>query len=251
MQNPDAPSASQILELAKSHVRPRKTLLEVAKEKAKAKEESVKKAEKNKSPPPAKDIPLDVKKLVMLTLVVPFLNTSGTYNLLGFNYRDGNAAKAEAIQKKLLIEHRFHPGWRGGQTVLLEPSEAAFAMFGIPPMFQNPGFIHRYMQQYICKAMTERGYKATPEKLVKGKRVDVVLEKDEKTTAIEIANTEKYELVNIEKNIQVGFRNVVVIGKDKQVIAAVRAKIQASFSEKVASQVIVCNLADFIDKHSR
>ena len=250
MRNTDSPSASQILELAKSHVRPRKTLLEVAKEKAKAKEENAKKAEKNRSPPPAKDIPLDVKKLVMLTLVVPFLNTSGTYELLGFNYRDGNNAKSEAIQKKLLIEHRFHPGWRGGQTVLLEPSEAAAEMFGMPSMFQNPGFIHRYMQQYICKAMSDRGYKATPEKLVKKKRVDVVIEGNKENLAIEIANTEKYELVNIKKDIQAGFDKVFIIGRDRKVIAAVRAKIQASFSEKVASQVIVCNLAEFIDKHS-
>ena len=169
MRKHDSPSAPQILELAKSHFKPRKHLVEMAKERAKAMEESAKKAEKNKSPP-AKDIPLDVKKLVMIVLVAPFLSVSQYYDLLNYNYRQANEAKNQAVKLKLLIEHRFHPGWRGGQTVLLEPSEAAAAMFGIPSMFGNPGFIHRYMQQYICKAMTERGYKATPEKLVKKKK---------------------------------------------------------------------------------
>ena len=191
-----------------------------------------------------------MRKLVMLTLVVPFLNTSGYYDLLGLNYRDGNSAKSDAIEKKLLIEHRIHTGKRGGQSVLIEPSRASFLQFGMEPQYENPGFLHRYLQHQVKVAMTARGYSVSVEKSIKGKSIDVVLESDQETIAVEIAVSDAHEVENLTKDLRVGADKVFIICLDKKVLTAVTKKIQSAFNNDILSKVTVSNLAEFIDKFS-
>ena len=95
--------------------------------------------------------------------------------------------------------------------------------------------------------MTAQGFKATLEKCVKGKNIDVVLESDSERLAVEVAVTDKHEIVNIRKDILAGFDEVVIIGKDRKVVAAVRKRITAAFDSDVLSKVRCCVLADFID----
>ncbi len=231
--------ASDILEMAKQHSKPRVSLSTVAKVRAEEKQQN--------APEPASDVRNDVKRLVMLTIAVPFLSTSGYYDLLDLNYREGNAAKAEGIKKKLIVQHSFHSGRRGGKSVLLEPSKTAFATFKMPSTYENPGFLHRYLQNQVKEAMTAQGFKATLEKCVRGKNIDVVLEREGDKVAVEIAVTDKHEIVNIRKDILVGFDEVVVIGKDRKVVAAVKKRITVAFNSDILSKVRCCVLADFID----
>ena len=236
-------SPSDILRMAREHCKPRISLVRMAESKV-GKAKKPEQAKRNSGP----DIDQNTRKLVMLTISSPFLNTSGYYDLLDLNYRKGNAAKNEAIRKKLLTQHRFHSGRRGGQAVLLEPSATAFAMFKLPPVYENPGFLHRYLQHQVKETMTKQGFRATLEKSVKGKSIDVVLERDSEKVAVEIAVTDKHELVNIRKDIfQSGFKRVVIIGKDKKVVAAVEKKMNSAFDSDVLSKVRCCVLADFID----
>jgi len=96
--------------------------------------------------------------------------------------------------------------------------------------------------------MTANGYKATIEKEVNGKNVDVVLEKDKESIAVEIAVTDKHEIVNVRKDIfKAGFSKVVIIGKDKNVVLAVKKKLGAEFGTDILSKVTCCLLSDFID----
>ncbi len=240
---PDASAssvASDILEMAKQHCKPRVSLSTVAKARAEEKQQN--------TPAPVVDIHHNAKRLVMLTIAVPFLSSSGYYDLLGINYREGNAAKAEAISKGLIVQHSYHSGRKGGKSVLLEPSKAAFATFKMPSEYENPGFLHRYLQHQVKEAMTAQGFKATLEKSVKGKNIDVVLEREGEKMAVEIAVTDRHELVNVRKNIfQAGFDKVVIIGKDRKVVAAVKKRITAAFGSDVVAKVRCCVLADFID----
>ena len=189
-----SPSASDILTMAKQHCKPRVSLATVAKAKAE-------KIQQN-TPEPVSDIHYDAKRLVMLIIAVPFLSTTNYYELLALNYRNGNAAKTEGIKKKLIIQHSFHSGRKGGKSVLLEPSAAAFAAFKVPPMYEKPGFLHRYIQHQVKESMTAQGYKATLEKSVKGKNVDVVLERGNEKIAVEIAVTDRHEVVNVRKDLE-------------------------------------------------
>ena len=232
--------ASEILAMAKEHCRPRVSLASVAKARAEKTQQT--------APAPVSDFHCNAKRLVMLIIAVPSLSTSSYYDLLGLNYREGNAAKTEGIKKKLLIQHNFHSGRRGGKSVLLEPSKTAFATFGMASMYEKPGFLHRYLQHQVKEAMTAQGYKATLEKSVKGKNVDVVLGREGERIAVEIAVTARHEVVNVRKNIfKAGFQSVVIICKDKKVLEAVGKKLIAAFDDDVLSKVRCCLLADFID----
>ncbi len=120
---PDASAssvASDILEMAKQHSKPRVSLSTIAKARAEEKQQS--------TPAPVVDIHHNAKRVVMFTIAVPFLSTSECYNLLGLNYREGNAAKAEAISKGLIVQHSYHSGKKGGKSVLLEPSNTHFGL---------------------------------------------------------------------------------------------------------------------------
>jgi len=238
-------SASGIMEIAESHIRPRRSFAQVAKaQMAKAR---AKQSDQDNSVS-ARDMLMNAKKLLMLIIVVPFLPISRYYDLLGLNYREGNTAKNSAIQKKLLLQHDFHSGRRGGKIVLAEPTGAAFAMFKLPPMFENPGYMHIYLQDSVKGPMTAQGWKVSIEKCVNGKNIDVVLERDNERVAVEIAVTDKHEVINVRKDIfQAGFDRVVIIGKDRKTVSAVGNKICAAFSIDILSKVRCCVLADFID----
>jgi len=239
--------ASNILEAAKHGSKPRVSLAQVAKARAEAAEARTSESEQENSST-AGDILINVRKLLMLIIVVPFLPISRYYDLLGQNYREGNTAKNSAIQKKLLIQHNFHSGKRGGKIVLLEPTRAAFAMFQLPPMYDNPGFIHRYLQHSVKEPMAAQGWKVSIEKCVNGKNIDLVLERDNERVAVEIAVTDKHEVINVRKDIfQAGFDRVVIIGKDRKTVSAVEKKISAAFGNDILSKVRCCVLADFID----
>ncbi|MFC1716570.1 hypothetical protein ACFL6S_23080 [Candidatus Poribacteria bacterium] len=231
--------AREILEEAKRHCKPRVSLSTVAKERVDKTQQT--------APEPVSNVQYDAKRLAMLMITVPFLSTSNYYDLLSFNYREGNAAKTEGIKKKLIIQHNFHSGRRGGKSVLLEPSKAAFVTFKMPSMYENPGFLHQYLQHKVKEAMTAQGYKATLEKSIKGKNVDVVLERDSEKIAVEIAVTPKHEVVNVRKDVLAGFSRIVIIGKDRKVVEAVKKKLSAAFDSDVLSKVRCCVLADFID----
>jgi len=231
--------ASDILEMAKKHCKPRVSLSTVAKARAEEKQQN--------TPASVVDIHHNAKRVVMLTIAVPFLSSSRCYDLLGLNYREGNAAKAEAISKGLIVQHSYHSGKKGGKSVLLEPSKAAFATFKMPSTYENPGFLHQYLQHRVKEAMTAQWFKATLEKSVNGKNIDVVLEREGEKTAVEIAVTDRHEVVNVRKDIfQAGFDKVVIIGKDRKVVAAVKKRITAAFDSDVVAKVRCCVLADVI-----
>ena len=196
-------------------------------------------------------MPLNVRKLVMVTLVVPFQSVSQYYKLTNLNYRGGNDAKNDAIKLNLIKQVEFHSGRRGGKTVLIAPTKPAFEMFGLPPLYENPGYLHCYLAEQVRQAMTAKGFRASLEKAVGKKRIDVWLEKDSQKLAVEIATTDKHEVVNVRKDIfKAGAKKVVIIGKDKKVVSSVEKKLQAAFDKDILAKVTVCTLADFIGKHN-
>ena len=237
---PPFSAASDILDMAKSHCKPRVSLSQMT--------QAISKKSDQNSSASAMDILTNVKKLLMLIISVPFLPISRYYDLLGYSYRKGNAAKSMAVEKNLLIPHSFHSGRRGGKILLAEPTKAAFAMFNLPSIFENPGFLHRYIQHQVKVAMTAQGWKVSIEKSIKGKKIDAVLENDVEKIALEVAVTDKHEVVNVRKDIfQAGFDRIIIIGKDRKVVEAVIRKISAAFDSDIVSKVSCCLLADFID----
>ena len=235
----DRPDASQIMEIAKGHVRPRVSLADIVKSK-----------KPPEQPKASAKIPEDVTKLVMLTIVAPYKPVTEYYEILRFTHRQGNDAKNEGLKLGLLASHEWHSGHRGGKTLLIEPLKAAFEMFHLTPMYEPPpGFMHRFLQDRVMQEMAQRGVKAQAEKSVNKKRIDVLLEHDGETIAVEIATTDKHEVINVRKDLfQAGIGRVAIIGLDRKVVAAVKKKINKEFSKDTLAKVTVCILAEFLSE---
>jgi hypothetical protein len=237
-----------ILEEAKSHYKPRVSLIQMAESKG----EKINKPEQSKSAP-MPDIDVNIKKLITLTITVPFRSTSEYYDLLDLNYREGNEAKTIAMQKNFLVSHDYHLGKRGGKVVLLEPTGTAFALLKLPPEYEHPKFLHKFLQHQVKKSMTAKGFKATIEKGIKGKNIDVVVEnKEREILGVEIAMTDKdNERINVYKDLfQAGCKKLVIIAKDKDILNSVKKKISASFDSDVLSKVSFCLLPEFTDQEN-
>jgi len=93
---------------------------------------------------------------------------------------------------------------------------------------------HRYLQTLFKKMAEERGYKAMLEvPLAEGKgQVDVVLEKDGRSIAVEISvsTTAEWELHNIEKCLGEPYSKIVVCSKDAKKLQHIRQLATARFS---------------------
>ena len=236
-------SASEIQEMANAQVKPRIPLARVIKAWASGRVQDKKVAE------PTQEIDAEIRRFVMAPITFPYENVSSYYDMLGgINYRKGTVIKAAAIEKKLLIQHDFHDGSRGGKQVLLEPTADAFKLFGLPYPYGNPGFMHACILYRSGKAKAEQGYKVAYEVSVKDTRVDLVIKQGNKQTACEVSVTPRYEIVNVRKDIQAGFQKVVIICKDRKVVAAVEKKLKKAFDSKILSKVKVCVLAEFISE---
>lgn len=102
---------------------------------------------------------------------------------------------------------------------------------------------HRYLQTLIKKMAESRGYKATVEQVTpdsKGK-VDVLLEKDNKTIACEVSVTTdtNWELHNIQKCLAAGYDLIVVCMVEAKSIALLKKKLQDTFSPQQSEKIRV------------
>ena len=249
--NGSARSSAEILAIANSKVKPRIPLPKVVKAWTYARERDKRveepKQEIKEATEPLQEIDAEVNQLTMGTISDPFLPVTDYYNRRGWSYRKGTAIKTAAIGLKLLVQHEYHDGSRGGKKVYLAPTEKACEMFGVPYPYHNPGFLHKCITHLAGKAKAEQGYKIFYEENINGKRIDLVLQLEGKQTAVETAVTDKHEIVNLRKDVfQAGFQRVVIIGKDRKVVAAVEKKLKAAFDIDVLSKVKVCVLAEFI-----
>lgn len=237
----DRPDASRIMEIAKGRVMPRVSLADIVKSK-----------KPPEQPKAEGKIPEDVIKLVMLVIALPFKSSTEYYDdLLQFSRRQGTDAKNTALDLKLLVSHEWHSGQRGGKTLLLEATKEAFSMFKLTPEYENPKFMHRFLQEQVRYEMTLRGFRARIEANINKKRIDVLLEQDGEQTAVEIATTDKHEITNVRKDIfQAGVNHVFIIGLNRKVVAAVKKKINKEFSgdKNILTKVTVCILAEFLSE---
>lgn len=89
---------------------------------------------------------------------------------------------------------------------------------------------HKYLQALIKRLGEDKGYKATLEKpiLSGAGRVDVALEKKERSIACEIpvSLTVDYELSNIEKCLVANFSHVVLVATQKPFLLKMKQLMQ-------------------------
>lgn len=112
------------------------------------------------------------------------------------------------------------------------------------------GLVHSYWAHQLQKWFMENypGCKATIEKMVDGKAVDVGVEIEKRKIAIEIMITgsEDNALVNIGKDLEVGFDEVVIVCQDEKIGRSLQKKILDTFGAKNSGLVSIRQLREFV-----
>lgn len=107
---------------------------------------------------------------------------------------------------------------------------------------------HRYMQTFIKKLAEDAGYKASLEiKTPNGSgQVDVLLEKDGATIAVEISVTTsaEWELHNIQKCLNAGYSSIVVCSNDAGKRRQIQQLIQQALASEMQQKVHVIGMED-------
>lgn len=114
-----------------------------------------------------------------------------------------------------------------------------------PVTLGRGGQQHKYLQHLIKKIAEDKGYRAVIEKQVLGGlgSVDVALERDGATIAIEISvtSTADQEVANIEKCLQAGFDKVVLVCSERKFLTKAEGLIAARLQpEDLARIQFIC-----------
>ena len=94
---------------------------------------------------------------------------------------------------------------------------------------------HQYLQELVRQFANEYGFRATLEAPVDGGRVDVVLEREDRRVACEIAVTSgvEHELANVRKCLAAGFSPVFVVSRRKRFLRELRSALSAVTDQDV------------------
>lgn len=90
---------------------------------------------------------------------------------------------------------------------------------------------HRSLQYFVRTLGTQRDLKTTLEKeAINGGKIDVVLENEKIKIAIEVGvtNTVGYEVGNIQKCIDSGYQNIIMLSEDSKHLENIKSKISNS-----------------------
>jgi hypothetical protein len=166
------------------------------------------------------------------------------------NYKEAIVAHSRATYSVPIV--------RTVQTPILPIAQIApipTPPFVVPPIIAEPKHKevreHRYLQTFIKKLAEEHGYKAnieipTPDGVG---QVDILLEKDGQSIAIEISvtNTARYELHNIQKCIMAGYGTVVLCTNSQSKIQQLQALTKAALTTSEQQQLRIITVEQVPD----
>lgn len=171
----------------------------------------------------------------------PDYSTTAIYKALGLSNYSGNKIKHSLLERGLLCEVRTKLGRRKRIAKFLIPSQAVCQKLGLPPYHGRGGLIHQYLQSVVRQQAEANGYTAQVEHQIPGcdDSIDVLVERDSVTTAIEIAvsSTDERELGNINKCLAAGYDNVLALFVDASLLADTKDLVSSTLSERELCKV--------------
>lgn len=184
----------------------------------------------------------------------PFVPVTERDRKLGLTTYKGNKLRKDFCERGLIEIHHVDTGKKGGIT-LVEITSKGWEMLerykvNVKKPAGKGGLVHSYWAHQLQKWFMENypGCKATIEKMVDGKAVDVGVEIEKRKIAIEIMITgsEDNALVNIGKDLEVGFDEVVIVCQDEKIGRSLQKKILDTFGAKNSGLVSIRQLREFV-----
>jgi hypothetical protein len=183
----------------------------------------------------------------------PFVPVTERDRKLGLSTYKGNKLRKDFCERELIRIHHVEIGKRGGGIALVEVTSKGWELLerykvNVRKPAGKGGLIHQYWQQRLQKWFLQNypGCKATIEQMVEGKAVDVGVEIEGRRIAVEIMiKGEEKELVNIVKDLEVGFDEVVIVTEDKETGRSLERKIGETLGDKYGRVVSIRQLKEF------
>lgn len=175
------------------------------------------------------------KSLLLNIIDEPLKGISSRYKSLGLNAYQGNKAR-RSLMEKGMVRSTVVPREKGkGYIKILEPTAKAMRLLGKTKSFRTwrKGTVrHRYWIDRLAKSYAEKNYNArTEEPAGGGKSVDLVVSKNGKRTAIEVATGFSDEYYNALKDLEAGFDEVIVACISREALSMVRKQFSGTEME--------------------
>ena len=162
----------------------------------------------------------------------PLAVLSERYKRLGLSMRKGNDFKNNAVLSGLVISRRITT--RKTQIILLDLTEKAKAILrqsGHEIADITEGVEHKYWKSIISDYYRKKGFCVSVEEIVNG-RADIIVEKNNNRTAIEIETGNSDAVSNIRKNLKAGFNKVITAATNRAVQDKIKSQIKDDFLDR-------------------
>ena len=170
----------------------------------------------------------------------PFIPSTRRDQQLGLSGCKGNRIRKELGKLGLTRPHTVNTGIRGKQYLLLELTDEAYALLDAVQVkaHRTPGngsFLHRFMQDAVCRWASGQGLPARIEEEVGGKRVDVGVQRAGPREAFEVVveGLEK-ELSNLKKDFQAGYAKVTFVAERQETLDRLEQMVRDQYGERGA-----------------
>jgi hypothetical protein len=139
--------------------------------------------------------------------------------------------RAFCLNQKLLKQISTNPtGGKGKNIALMELTPAGYQLISRKPF--KPSVEHQYLQRFVKSLAEQRGFLAELEKTVNGIRVDVLLARQGRQCAVEVALDDRYELAKLPALLS-HVDKVFMLCRNKDIVKRLsRAADQAIAPEK-------------------
>lgn len=189
----------------------------------------------------------------------PFVPVTERDRKLGVSTYKGNKLRKDFCEKGLITIQHVDTGKRGAGITLIEISDKGSELLqryqvNVKKPAGKGGLIHQFWQHQVQRWFLENypGCKATIEQMVEGKAVDVGVEIEGRKVAAEIMiKGEEKELVNIVKDLEVGFDEVVIVCEDKETGRSLQRKIGETLGERYCRVVSIRQLKEFYKEEQK
>jgi Helicase HerA, central domain len=175
---------------------------------------------------PLYDIPLQQPAFAFIEDVLqhPDDGVKTRYKRLGLSTGTANRLKQQLLDQNWLEDQTIEIGKT--RTVILrltKQSKAALNLDTSPP--QHDSIAHEYWKRFYAQRFREQGHTVQFEAPRNSGNVDVLVTKDNKTTAIEIETGKSDIIRNVKQDLLSGFDKVLIVATDKKALGKVEQQL--------------------------
>lgn len=199
----------------------------------------------------SKEQKLTHEEIEYLESILKELNLSITSRaeFLGLSSYINDKRKTQLLEKGLIEEFTINLGFETrGVVKFLLLTKNGFEALGKKTEKERPkncSLEHWWWQNSIYKFYINKGYKGQIEMALGDKHADVGLVKGKVKMAIEVELTPKNSVINVKKDLEVGFDKVLVACKNSKVKKSIEERLQPILSEEDWSKVKIILLSEF------